>query len=1055
MLENVADARKLREAIERLAAGADSAGERARHLTRAGEIDELRLGDDAAAVRSYQRALAEAPGDDLLFDRLTRLSARRARQAHGGEQAEMAALMEKRIARAPSGEVSVELSFDLARLLVETGQEPRRVVELLERVIAESADHVPALRTLEWLRRSGISDGAALAGVLERQAAAFTDACARLGALWNLAALEEWALTDASPSATYRAILELDPTDPGALEAVFRRELADARRGEPRARSEAIAALRSLVSLASSDETRLALELRLGLMLESAAADTPDPDHASALLKEALARYAGALEVDPGSLTAATGLARLSARHGDAGAALAAAESLSRLADDPRTRARYLLDGAEILLGGVGLRIPDSPADRRSRAAALLERALDADPDSVPVAGRLATVLLEEGQGQRLVDAFRSALGRAKTADAIVMLGSEIARVARDDLHDLPVGIDALRKVRAAAPQHVPSLLTLAELCIAQRVWPEAVDTLEAVVSIGREPAPKLTALFALASIYEKVLDRPADVDRVLRTALAVDPSNVRALRALVRRVAAAPEDGDAETTRRRRLEFVELLRRLAEVEPDLDQRSGILAELAEMHLRLGDERAAQEALVDAIAASPANVRAFTRLSGLFQKPGRVDQAGYGRALTALVEKGATLGHADARWFAALGHVEVEALGREREGIVHLQRAADLDPTLYEARFALATACSRIGAHDQAGRVLLAMLMPLPHPLLSILDPAAALALLETSLAAEQRTEESIVASELRAVAGDLEAPKRDWLRLRRLPLQDSKHGSLDRTGLVTHVLPSSGRHVLLEVAAAIAGVETKMLRSDLGEVGITPRDRIGSRSGHPTRMVLDRVARSLGVADIELVVTPRVTRTRVLTHDVPWVVVPTSVAEADEPLQIVHVARAVARIAFGVPWLEELPRENVGALLVAAARHVTEDYGRGVEDSGLVAQYQTGIGRALTRRQRRLLEELGPHLSSPQAQTPDTRDLIEALQRAELRAAFLVGGDLLAVIDEEASRDAILKELVEIPSTRALSTVLEHPVLGDVARFALTSDATALRHRLGSIWTR
>jgi lipopolysaccharide biosynthesis regulator YciM len=1053
ILESVADARKLREAVERLAAGADSAEDRARHLARAAEIDELRLSDDASAARAYPRALAETPGDELLFERLARLTARRARQSHGSERAELAALMEKRVDRAESAEASLRRSFELAWLFVETGQEPRRAIELLEGVLAQKPDHIPALRTLEWLRRSAMVDAGALARVLAQEAEAFTDPCARLGALWNLTALEEWGPATASPAASYRAILALDPTDPGALEATFRRQLADARRGEPRARSEAISSVRALVSLASG-EIRLALELRLGLMLESAAADAPDSEDADRLLGEAMDRYASALEIDSGSLTAATGLARLASRHGNAEAALVASESLSRLADDPRTRARYLLDGAEILLGAADLVAAGSGSDRRERAASMLERALDADPDSVPAAGRLATVLLEEGQSERLVTAFRAALGRARAADAIVMFGSEIARVARDDLHDLPVGIDALRKVRAAAPQHVPSLLTLAELCIAQRVWPEAVDTLEAIVSISRELAPKLTALFALASIYEKVLSRPADVDRVLRTALAVDPSNARALRALVRRVAGEPENDDEAAAQHRRKEFGDLLRRLAEVETDLEQKSGILGELSDVQMRLGEARAAEASLIEAVACSPPNIRAFTRLSGLFRGADGLDQAGYGRALVALIEKGAALGHADARWFASLGHVEVEALGRIREGIAHLQRAAELDPTLYEARFALASACVRVGSNDQASRVLLEMIIPMPHPLLSILDPAAALALLESSLTAERRVEESVVASELRAVAGDLENRQRDWLRLRRLRPLESQQGSLDRTSLVTHVLPSSGRHVLLEVAAAIAGVESKMLRSDLSEIGIGPRDRIGARAGHPTRLILDRVARQLGVADVELVVTPRVTRTRVLVHDAPWIVLPSSIAEAEEPLQVVHLARAVARIAFGVPWLEELPPASIEALLVAAARHVANGYGRDAEASQLVAQYQPAIGRALTRRQRRLLDELAPHLASPEAPL-DIRDLIEALQRAELRAAFLVGGDFLAIIDEQASTDPDLHEAVEIPSTRALSTVLEHPLVGDVARFALSSESTALRHRLGSIWTR
>ncbi len=1054
VLEGVADARRLREAIERLAASADSSDDRARHLARAAEIDELRLGDDASAARTYSRALSETPDDELLFERVARLTARRARQSHGGERAELAALIEKRIDRAKSPEASLRLSFHLAWLFVENGQEPRRAVELLESVLAQEPDHLPALRTLEWLCRSNSVDPAGLAHVLGLEAEAFTDPCARLGALWNLASLEEWVLPAANPGPSYQAILDLDPSDPGALEATFRRDRADARRGEPRARANVISALRSLLSFASGD-ARLALELRLGLMLESAAAAAPNPGDAFRLLAEAMTRYAGALEIDAASLTAATGLARLASEHGNAGAALAACESLALLADDPRMRARYLLDGAEILLGPADLGAIPSPAERRERAMSMLERALDADPESIPAAGRLATALLEDGQAERLVTAFRAALSRAKAADAIVMFGSEIARVARDELHDLPIGIEALRKVRAAAPQHVPSLLTLAELCIAQRVWPEAVDTLEAIVSISRELEPKLTALFALASIYEKVLTRPTDVDRVLRTALAVDPSNARALRALVRRMAAEPEDADEGARTRRRREFADLLRRLAAVETDLEQKSGILAELSEVQLRLGDKAAAETSLIEAVACSPPNIRAFTRLSSLFRGPDGLDQVAYGQALVALVEQGAALGHADARWFASLGHVEVEALGRVREGIAHLQRAAELDPTLYEARFALASACSRVGSNDQASRVLLEMLVPMPHPLLSILDPAAALALLEASLTAERRVEESVVISELRAIAGDLESRQRDWLRLRRLPRLELQHGSLDRTSLVTHVLPSSGRHVLLEVAAAIAGVEAKMLRSDLGELGITPRDRIGSRAGNATRLLLDRVARQLGVGDVELVITPRVARTRVIVHDGPWIVFPAALAQAEEPLQLVHLARAVARIAFGVPWLEELSPSNAEAFLVAAARHVAPEYGRDREDAQLVAQYQPGIGRTLTRRQKRLLDELAPHLTSPDAQAPDIREITEAVHRAELRAAFLVGGDFLAIVDAQASLDPELLEAIEIPSTRALSTVLEHPLVGDVSRFALGSEATALRHRLGSIWTR
>jgi tetratricopeptide (TPR) repeat protein len=286
----------------------------------------------------------------------------------------------------------------------------------------------------------------------------------------------------------------------------------------------------------------------------------------------------------------------------------------------------------------------------------------------------------------------------------MVLLGSEIARVARDELKDLTVSIDAMRRVRAVAPQHVPSLLTLAELCIAQRVWPEAVDALEAVVSTGREVGPKLTAFFALASIYEKVLARPAEVDRALRAALALDPSNVRALRALLRRAAAEPTPEDATAARARREEIADWLGRLADVERDPDQKTALLLELSEVQIRLGFTKAAEKTLVEAVVSSPSNARAFAKLTALFRKPEGMDNVGFARALAAIIGFGDRLARVDPRWLAALGQLEVNALSRLREGIAHLQRAVTADPTLYESRFELAGAFAQAKAHGRGVR---------------------------------------------------------------------------------------------------------------------------------------------------------------------------------------------------------------------------------------------------------------------------------------------------------------------------------------------------------------
>jgi len=1057
VLEDHGDARALRDAIERLAMHAVTPEERVRHLVRAAEIDELRLGDDAAAIRTYQRALAEMSDDDLAAERLSRVAARRALQPGGAGLNDVAALLVKRIDRAPSPEAAQGMSFELAALLVETGQEPARAAALLESLLTEQADHVPALRTLEALRRRS-TELAPLGRVLAREGEHLNDVRARLGALWNLAALEEWKLPVGDPAATYRRILELDPTDPGALEATLRRDLPNARRGDPRARKVIVGALRALVPFASDEDTRLAQQLRLALLLETAGAESLDPSSSGELSREALERYRDALRIDDLSVAASTGLARLAGQLGDTEAAFAAARSLAELAVEPRVRARYLVDAAELLLGPDDDERLGKHAERRQQAAKLLERALDADPDSIAAAGRLATVLLEERQGERLVSGFRTALGRAKAPDAMIMLGSEIARVARDELRDLTVAIDAMRRVRASAPQHVPSLLTLAELCIAQRAWPEAVDALEAVVTISREAPPKLTALFALASIYEKVLTRPEDVDRVLRAALAIDPNNARALRALLRRIAAEPVEDDETAQRARRKEIADLLGRLAGVEKDAELKAGILMELAEVHQRLEDPKAAEGALIEAVACAPANARAFTRLAALFRRlDGSRDHLGYARALASVIGLGQQLGHVDARWFAALGQLEIHSLSRMRDGIVHLQRAVALDASLYETRFELATAYARMGANEEATRVLVGMLSPSAHPLLSIADPTAGLMLLERTLSTERRTDEAIVVSELRAVAGEIDEGRRAWLRARRLQPLDPGHGVLDRPTLVTHVLPSDGRHILLEVAAAIAGIEAKMLRSDLSELGISSRDRIGSRSGHPTRALLDRLVRQLGIGEVELAIAPTVARTRVLAQDVPWIVVPPSLIELPEMAQLAALARAVARIAYGVPWLEELPPPHMEALLVAAARQVVPGYGADDVDvlaSKLVSQHEATLARVLSRRQRRLLEELAPHVASPQSRPMPIDAFVGALARAELRAAFVLTGDLLTMVDEMRPLDGNLQRATESPGPQALAAVLEHPFAGDVVRFALTAEATALRRRLGSTWT-
>lgn len=1067
VLEADGDARALRLAIEKLAEDAITPQERSRHLTHAAEIAELRLDDDVSAVSLYGRALTETPDDELVADRLLRVLARRVLKTAGspGPRTFETAAWEdflvaaaRRIEKATTAAQAFGSTFLLASNLVASNKELTKASQLVESLLDADPRNPGALRLAETIARRGGSHPA-VARALRSEGDGFSDIRARLGALWELAALETWRLTSGESVASYTRILELDPTDPSGLEAAVRLTLAPTRRGDPGARRAAITALRSLTALAQDESGRIATELRLALLLEVNANETPEREASLASALEALDRLRIVLDIDPSSVAAATSLARLANRVGDTAAAAVAAMSLAELAVQPRVRAKYLVDAANLLLNdNVGDSL-GSAAERTERAAQLLEKAIDSDPNGASAATRLLQVRTHQGYADRTIDVLRTALDKATQKDAIVTIGTHIARVARDDVGDVGVAIEAMRRVRDAAPDHVPSLLTLSELFIAQRAWPEAVEALEDVVTRGREPAPRITALFALASVYEKILTRPADAERALRRALGIDEDNPRAIRALIHRLAAKQaESEDANAKTAAKIEIANLLERLAGVEKDRPTKCEIYLELADMRISLKDMMQAEKALVEAVATAPDNTRAFSRLARLFRQEGReVDAVSYARALATVIGRGNQLGTSDARWYASLGHIEVQRLNRLRDGVTHLSRAVQMNPTLHESRFELATAYSRLGAHDDAARAVTAMITPNAEPLAKISDPAAALELLERALNAERRQEEAIVVSELRAIAGELDEGRYAWLRARRLGAFETHHAVLDRNTLISHVVPAPGRHVYLDVAQAIMGVESKLLRADLSEMGVTSKDKIGKRSGHPTRALLDRLAKALGITvDVELVVSPNLTRTRVLAQDSLWVAVPRSLTELPEPTQMASIGRALARVALGVPWLEELPPPHIEALLVAAGRTVAPSFGSedvDVLSMKLVSQYEPNLTKELSRKHKQALEKIAPALAARDVRLVPIDVFIGALASAELRIAYLLTGDVLATVDELRGVDPPFLRATEQPGRAAVVSVLDHPFAGDVVRYALTGEATALRRRVGSTW--
>ena len=225
----------------------------------------------------------------------------------------------------------------------------------------------------------------------------------------------------------------------------------------------------------------------------------------------------------------------------------------------------------------------------------------------------------------------------------------------------------------------------------------------------------------------------------------------------------------------------------------------------------------------------------------------------------------------------------------------------------------------------------------------------------------------------------------------------------------------------------------------------------------HPLRVVFDRVCKMFSLEGLELVVTDAIREPRLVIQDTPWLALPSALASAPEPTQHAAVARLLVRAALGVPWIEALPPAHALAYVIALARQIRPRFEAAGERevTGLMAEYETRVAKGIGRRQRKQLAELTQVLEA--APSPTLRDMTaiaRAVTRAEIRAAFLVTGDLLTTIEIVAGEDASFAKDARAHDKRALAAVLSHPLAGDLVRFALTPDATALRWRLGSVWS-
>jgi len=984
---------------------------------RAAEICEGRLEDDQRAQRAYARALAARPDDLSAWEGLARLAERR------GALKELEAAYNLRIDR-EEGPARLALRLALGELLVRRGDDPKGAEAALEAVLAEAPANVHALRLVESVYRRTANDNA-LARTLTMMAQAAKDPLAKRGILWDLVRLQEARVSGSPPIAAYLLIYELDQTDEAALAGIVRlatiRLRSDQMIGDhvtdglPNVRGLLAFGLRRTAAVTSDPATKTTVELRLADLLE----DSINP----AEIAEALSLYRMALARDPQSPTACAGVRRVGALAGDLAAQLEGETCAAEIAPDSSTRVKHLLRGVDL-----ALRVTSSQGGGDENAIALALKALKTDADSMEAAAAASRLLMARNDPRRLVDALMEASASAKTPSRIVALAREGARVAHKQLDNVPVAIALLTQAREADGQDAELLLDLGELYAAQRAWAESAKSYqEAAKSAERSKAQAnaIRAHKALAELYEGALDDKVRALQELKIVASLAPNDTQ----VQRRVASVLFDqGEWDGAEKALQALVEA--------PELTalEQADAYGQISEIRLAKGDKRGAERALRMGLKLDPELTHeAFGRLEAFHSRHGTGD-AGLAAALAELwTEPGA-----DPRWLLRLGQIEVHRLGRPNEGIAHLRAAAQAisatprtasGTSIYEeAQLAFAEGLLAVGAHEDASRVLRDLLAR---------DPSNALALdaSQRALTALGRRDEALVLDELRAYYGyTADAPA---FRARRLPPSPPRPQTLEEVAIYSHVAPPGAKGPPWEVLASLADQLGKIVPPDLGGIGLSTRDRLTARSNHPFRVLVDRAAHALGVAEVDLYVHDAPDqRILVENFETPAIIVPSSLKALPELEVAFALGRLVAKVATRTYLIDKLRPNELEDLFYAAAEPFGGPAPRARAE--LVEDLARRVQKVVSRKARRALEEIAPRL-----RPFEPVRFARAVDQAAIRVGYLLTGDLTSALDHLRRYEPVSVADLAVPDSTT----------GELVRFALSLDAAAIRRRLGTAW--
>lgn len=960
-------------------------------LYRIARVREERLGDLDGAVAAYEALLSEAPDDVAARRSLADLYAR------AGSADLLARLLSDEAEREEDPARKAELLLEIAELSEERLDRADQAAELYQQVLKLGYRVDAATRALIRIySREGMWN--ALVGALRLAAERIDDPANRAEVLVRAAQVHADKLKsqDAAADLLERA-LDLAPGDRALLEQLERVSIARRDWGralevgerlaelEPDPRSRAARRIR----LASLEETQLdpprsggehyrrALEAVPGhpvalRALEAAyfaardfrglaavhlheASVAASAGHRAGLLvraaeifeerlqdrAEAARLYDSALEADPGQLPALRGRRRIAEAEGDLDRAIELLGLEAERTRDPQRSAETYFELGRLLQDQVG---------DVEGAIQAYERMLALEPSSLSAFNRLEAILLEREDYPRLQALLRARSTAVEATEEQARLLVSAGQIAEERLSDRAAAMADYQAALEREPKSGTALVRLYPLLMAEQAWKEAIDVLHRILAVSKESTVLRDAFKALGVIYQEHKTDLVKSVQSFQAALQADPSDTESLYRLAELYRGARDWVSA----------INVLLRLAEVEPDPTGKTAALLELSSLYIEgSNDEVSAIRALRKAVEIDRACRPALERLCELHEAreewPELVEAAGAFVNLLSPKERSlATPLH------LRMAEVFERRLGDDHRAINALRYVLEdrpKDPVALQRLSALYG--KRVETYPQAVEA---------HRRLLALDPFRVESYHELHRMFERlrQHDRAFVAAEILVFLQAQTPEELVYYRENRAFVAEMSERALTYEQHHQWVLHPDERGVIRPVM--------ELLAPELGRAFVGSHDRLegkreqklGPKTPTPVRALVDELSALFEVSSYELWLGPADDTGLYVESERPPALVVGGRFSQRVPAkdQRFLMGRAMERIKGGHLILDASTDRELEALLWAAARLSSPNRQVPADPAALEAATRKLV-KNLSSRTRRALEEVGEHLSS------------------------------------------------------------------------------------------